>query len=164
MFWCYPLRSYSLVAYSIVYDCWLALVGDKFGRPCQEAPVIMAEHLRTGFHPIRAEGGDVAVPDHVRRTARFILPAIAWPGPFHRFFFDFMDGNAPDLPLLKSFLRVDLRPGKVEFRCFGSTGCGEHEANPFPKARVEGNRTASGDCSLGILPPTDLNPSREEQV
>ena len=33
-------------------------------------------------------------------------------------------------PLFKSFLRVDVTPERVRIRCFGASGCREHEIAP----------------------------------
>lgn len=161
-FRCYPLRGDSLAAYSILYDRRFGLGRGKFVVPRQEAPVIMAEHLRAGLRPTRAEDRDVAVSERARRAARVILPATAWAGPFYRFFSEFMDWDAPDPPLFKSFLRVDVRPGEVELRCYAATGCAEHEGDPPLEDRVRGTRTASGDWFWEVLPLTDPDPTREE--
>ena len=47
---------------------------------------------------------------------------------YHRLFSESSDSDLP--PFFKSFLRIDVSPGELRIRCFGASGCREHELEP----------------------------------
>jgi hypothetical protein len=141
-FRCYPLRGDSLSIYSKLYDRKLGLGRGRLYVPPDQAAAIMAERL--GIEPSRASARRVDVSDAARRAAEKVLPRRSRAhGPLHLPFSEFFDWNDP--PLFKSFLRVDASPGRVRFRCFAATGCGEHEENPPVEDAFEAERTGDGE-------------------
>lgn len=150
-FRCYPRRGDSLAAYSILYDRKFGLGKGKFRIPYEEAPAVMAAHLKGDVDPAREKDRGVEVSRQARFASRFVLPFSGSGGPFHKNFSEFLDWNDPDPPLFKSFLRVDVRPGEIEIRCFGATGCVEHESDPPLEDWVKGTREGEGRWSWEVL-------------
>lgn len=150
-FRCYPRRGDSLAAYSILYDRKFGFGKGKFRIPYEEAPAVMAAHLQGDVDPAREKDRGVEISRQSRFASRFVLPFSGQGGPFHKNFSEFLDWNDPDPPLFKSFLRVDIRPGEIEFRCFGATGCVEHEHDPPLEDWVKGTRESEGRWSWEVL-------------
>ena len=150
-FRCYPRRGDSLAAYSILLDRKLPL---DVAIPYDIAPAVMSLRLEGVVDPTRVEDRDKHVPPDVWRKAKIVFPFSdsGIMGPFNKNFSEFLDWNDPDPPLFKSFLRVDTRPGEVEIRCFGATGCEEHADDPPLEDRIKGTRAPTepgpGRCSL----------------
>jgi hypothetical protein len=150
-FRCYPRRGDSLAAYSVLYDRKFAGGRGFFRIPYDEAPKIMSQRLK-GIDPSREADRDVEISKHSLRAMRWVFPLPGHgKGPFHDNFSEFLDWNDPDPPLFKSFLRVDVRPGEIEIRCFGATGCEEHADNPPLEDWLKGTRTGDGDWTWEVL-------------
>jgi hypothetical protein len=147
-FRCYPRRGDSLAAYSKLYARrfrWLG--GSRYVIPPEQAPQIMSRLLAEELErqqQARSDGEGAAPPAPTRpedqaeqiseeawaaarRVTRFPGQASV---PLHRYFSELLDWDKPPPPLFKSFLRVDVRPGEVEIRCFAATGCAEHANDP----------------------------------
>lgn len=150
-FRCYPLRGDSLATYSILFDRRFGLGKGAFVVPRAEAPALMAEHLHGDVQPSRDEDRTATVSPRARLAARFVLPQPK--GVFHRLFSEFLDWDGPDPPMFKSFLRLDAQPGELRIRCFGVTGCAEHELQPTLEDHVVGTRTGEGRWLWREVPP-----------
>ena len=50
---------------------------------------------------------------------------------------------------------MDVRTGEIEIRCYGATGCAEHERNPALEDRVRGTREGAGRWSWRTPPPEE---------
>ncbi len=150
-FRCYPRRGDSLAAYSILYDKKFGLGKGLFRIPYEEAPKIMSLRLQ-GIDPARDDDKAQEISKEALRAAKLVFPLPGHgKGPFHDNFSEFLDWNDPDPPLFKSFLRVDVRPGELEIRCFGATGCVEHELNPPLEDRIKGTRADDGRWAWEVL-------------
>ncbi|GLY87332.1 metallophosphoesterase family protein [Actinoallomurus iriomotensis] len=132
-FRCYPLRGDCLAFYGRMYGRrlrmrWLfeltseqaaAVIAQRLGIPPKRetnAPVtwrtrLVATLLGVPGRPHRHRGFRLPVR---RAYQRFLSPASASYGP----------------PLFKSFLRIDVTPERLRIRCFGASGCREHEVAP----------------------------------
>ncbi|WP_152188260.1 metallophosphoesterase family protein [Georgenia satyanarayanai] len=141
-FRCYPRRGDSLATYSVLFDRRFGRGKGLFVVPREEAPALMSEHLGGTVQPTVEEDRAARVSLRARIAARFVLPQPR--GLFHRLFSEYLDWDLPDPPLFKSFLRVDVRPGEIEIRCFGVTGCAEHESNPTLEDHIVGTRAGEG--------------------
>jgi len=140
-FRCYPRRGDSLAAYSRLYDDRFGFGRGLFRIPYQEAPAIVSLRLENVVDPTRAADKHVNVSRRAWRASKIIFPLPgSAKGPFHRNFSELLDWNDPPPPLFKSFLRVDLRPGEIEIRCFAATGCQEHQEDPPLEDWIKGTR------------------------
>jgi hypothetical protein len=135
----YPLRGDSLVFYSHLYGQrlrWLGLRG-FFDLSYEQAAAAISRRL--DIAPSRPEAQGVTPG----LRARFIASLLGVPGTtggstkwlrfpvrkgYHRLFSETSDSDLP--PFFKSFLRIDVSPGEVRIRCFGASGCREHELEP----------------------------------
>jgi hypothetical protein len=132
-FRCYPLRGDCLAFYGRLYGRrlrmrWLfELTGDQ-------AAAVIAERL--GIRPGRETNAPVTwrtrlvatllgVPGRPQRHRRFHLPVRK---AYQRLLSPASASYGP--PLFKSFLRVDVTPERLVIRCFGASGCREHEVAP----------------------------------
>ncbi|HEU4449513.1 MAG TPA: hypothetical protein VFR63_05990 [Gaiellaceae bacterium] len=151
-FRCYPRRGDSLAAYSVLYDRKFGFGKGLFAIPFQEAPKIMSLRLE-GIDPRRAKDRAVDVSQAALRASKFVFPfsGAGIAGPLYRNFSEFLDWNDPDPPLFKSFLKVDVRPGELELRCFAATGCAEHADNPPLEDRIRGTREGDGRWKWDVL-------------
>lgn len=149
-FRCYPRRGDSLAAYSILLDRKIPL---NVAIPYEVAPAVMSLRLEGVVDPSRIEDRDVQIPKEVWRAAKIVFPFsdAGIMGPFNKNFSEFLDWNDPDPPLFKSFLRVDTRPGEVEFRCFAATGCEEHADDPPLEDWIKGTRGDNGQWTWEVL-------------
>jgi hypothetical protein len=133
-FRCYPLRGDSLSFYSRLYGRALRLRRLLELSPEQAAAVVAR---RLDLEPTRAGQGGVHVSVRVRAVAwllgvprghrrrRLRLPVHK---AIQRFRSEVADWDTP--PFFKSFLRVDVAPGRLRIRCYAATGCLEHELRP----------------------------------
>jgi Calcineurin-like phosphoesterase len=143
-FRCYPRRGDSLAAYSLLYASRFHLP-KRWVVPYEQAPALVREHLEGGPAPTRPQDKDVEVTPQARRAARWMWPAPGKvSGGFHSYFSEFLDWDEPQPPLFKSFMRIDVLEGKVEMKCFGATGCVEHQDNPPLEDWITGTRGADG--------------------
>jgi hypothetical protein len=159
-FRCYPLRGDSLSRYSRLYGRWLRLprffeltpreataavqhrLGIEPGRgydapapsaaaPTAAAPSGRAPYGRAPSAPApsaraRFVAALLGVPRGGRARSRFVrLPVRKLP---QRFRSELADWDTP--PFFKNFLRVDVTEDELRIRCFGVTGCGDHETSP----------------------------------
>ncbi|WP_026314130.1 metallophosphoesterase family protein [Actinomadura flavalba] len=136
-FRCYPLRGDSLSRYSKLYGAWTRLP-KLFELTPQEATA--AARHRLGIRPARGYG-DAPTPPSARakfvaallgvprgnrkRTGLLRLPVRRVPRWFRS---ELADWDRP--PFFKSVLRLDVSDGELRIRCFGVSGCGEHEDAP----------------------------------
>ncbi|MFC0039980.1 metallophosphoesterase [Actinomadura rayongensis] len=134
-FRCYPLRGDSLSRYSKLYGQWTRMPG-LFELSPREATAAVRHRL--GIRPgrgyddvppsLRARFVAVAlgVPRGGRRRSRFLrLPVRKVPQWFRS---ELADWDSP--PFFKSVLRLDVTAGELRIRCFGVTGCADHERRP----------------------------------
>lgn len=150
-FRCYPRRGDSLAAYSVLYDRKFAAGRGLFRIPYEEAPRIMSLRMK-GIDPSRSADRDVEISKHSLRAMKWVYPLPGHgKGPLHDNFSEFLDWNDPDPPLFKSFLRIDVRPGEIEIRCFGATGCEEHADNPPLEDWLKGTRKGEGRWDWEVL-------------
>jgi len=149
-FRCYPRRGDSLAAYSVLLDRKIPL---DVAIPYELAPAVMSLRLDNVVDPARVEDRGKQVPPDVWRKAKLVFPFsdAGIMGPFNKNFSEFLDWNDPDPPLFKSFLRVDTRPGEVEIRCFGATGCEEHADDPPLEDHIKGTRGGDGTWTWEVL-------------
>ena len=149
-FRCYPLRGDSLAAYSILLNRWIP--GYDVVVPPEVAPALMSLRLKN-LDPTRAEDQDEKVPKDAWRKASIVFPISHAKilGPLNTYFSEILDWNKPPPPLFKSFLRVDTRPGEVELRCFGATGCKEHADDPPLEDWIKGTRGGDGVWTWEVL-------------
>jgi hypothetical protein len=144
-FRCYPLRGDSLSRFSQLWSRKLVgkILGARFIEP-DVAAAIVAERLR--LEPTRPAGKGVEVSEAARRAADalFRLPARKR-GALHVPFSEYLDWNQP--PLFKSFLRLDAKEAELRIRCFGATGCGEHEESPPIEDELTAVRAPTGTWS-----------------
>jgi hypothetical protein len=132
-FRCYPLRGDCLAFYGRLYGRrlrmrWLfELTGD-------EAAAVIASRL--GVAPQRGTSTKVTlrtrlvaallgVPSRPHRRSWLRLPVRR---VYQRFLSPASASYVP--PLFKSFLRFDVTADQVRIRCFGASGCREHEVAP----------------------------------
>ena len=150
-FRCYPRRGDSLAAYSVLYDRKFGRSKGLFRIPYEEAPKIMSMRLE-GVDPSRAADRGVDISPQAKRAAKFVFPFTGmFTGPFHRNVSEFLDWNDPDPPLFKSFLKIDVRPGELEIRCFAATGCAEHANDPPLEDWIKGTRESEGRWRWEVL-------------
>jgi hypothetical protein len=149
-FRCYPRRGDSLAAYSILLDRKIPL---DVAIPYDVAPAVMSLRLDKVVDPTRVQDRGKRVPADVWRKAKIVFPfsEAGVMGPFNKNFSEFLDWNDPDPPLFKSFLRVDTRPGEVEIRCYGATGCEEHADNPPLEDHIKGTRESDGRWTWEVI-------------
>ena len=149
-FRCYPRRGDSLAAYSILLNRWIP--GYDVVVPPEVAPALMSLRLKN-LDPTRAEDQDEKVPKDAWRKASIVFPISHAKilGPLNTYFSEILDWNKPPPPLFKSFLRVDTRPGEVELRCFGATGCEEHADDPPLEDWIKGTRGGDGVWTWEVL-------------
>jgi hypothetical protein len=132
-FKCYPLRGDSLAFYSRLYGRRLHLRW-FFDLTPEQAAAVIAKRL--GIEPTRAENKGVRPSLRARLVASLLGVPGAGPGWFrlpvhrayHRLFSSASDSDFP--PFFKNFLRLDVSPGELRIRCYGATGCHEHELDP----------------------------------
>ncbi|GAA2727260.1 metallophosphoesterase [Actinocorallia aurantiaca] len=138
-FTCYPLRGDSLVYYSQVYARRLRRFGLRrfFDLSYPQAAAAVGERL--GLEPSRPEGRQVK-PGLKAKTIAFLLgvPRGGGKAPrkfrlpvgqaYRKLFSETSDSDTP--PFFKSFLRLDVTSGELRIRCFGVSGCREHELSP----------------------------------
>ncbi|WP_019631517.1 metallophosphoesterase family protein [Actinomadura atramentaria] len=135
-FRCYPLRGDSLSRYAKLYGHWTRMPG-LFDLTPREATAAIRHRL--GIRPARDYDDEdrpsrrallvaalLGVPRGRRRRPRFLrLPVRRVPQWFRS---ELADWDSP--PFFKSLLRLDVTAGELRIRCFGVSGCGDHEANP----------------------------------
>jgi hypothetical protein len=149
-FRCYPRRGDSLAAYSILLDDRLPL--DVAIDP-KLTPEAMKLLLDGKVAPNREEDQGKTVPADAlakARKVRFFSEAKIL-GPLSKNFSEFLDWNESPPPLFKSFLKVEARPGEIEIRCFGVTGCEEHADNPPLEDHIKGTRGDDGTWTWEVL-------------
>jgi hypothetical protein len=149
-FRCYPRRGDSLAAYSVLLDRKLPL---DLAVPPDVAPALMSRLLDGAVAPNRETDRDETVaPELVARAKRVLFFSDSKVlGPFSKNFSEFLDWNDPDPPLFKSFLKVETRPGEIEIRCFGVTGCEAHADNPPLEDWIKGTRGDDGTWTWEVL-------------
>ena len=126
-FRCYPRRGDSLSRFSYIYQRRFRWLFGDVGIAPDQAAALMAERL--GVTPTRPADRDVVITPEARRAFDKVFPRRErLKGPLHAYFVQFLDWNDP--PMFKSFVRVDASPNEVVIRCFGATGCREHEQRP----------------------------------
>jgi hypothetical protein len=142
-FKCYPLRGDSLAQYSRLYGRWTHLPRLFVLTPKQAAAAVAR---RLGMRPTRPDARAerptprarfvaalLGVPRRHRSRPRFLrLPVRRLP---QRFRSELADWDTP--PFFKSFLRVEVTPSLLTIRCYGVTGCGEHETDPPVEDTIE---------------------------
>jgi calcineurin-like phosphoesterase family protein len=129
-FRCYPRRGDSLAAYSRLYDRRFFRNKGYLVVPYTQAPAIMKRLLEGEVEPSRSEDAQEEITQQAWKAAKRITKFPGSGGPFHRNFSELLDWNDPPPPLFKSFLRIEVRPGELELRCYAATGCSEHSENP----------------------------------
>ncbi|HEU4464810.1 MAG TPA: hypothetical protein VFS53_07190, partial [Gemmatimonadota bacterium] len=149
-FRCYPRRGDSLAAYSILLQDRL-----RFGVAIDPelAPEAMKHLLDGEVTPNRVEDRDKSVSAEAlarARRVRFLSEAKIL-GPLSKNFSEFLDWNEAPPPLFKSFLKVEARPGEIEIRCFGVTGCEKHADDPPLEDHIKGTRGADGIWTWDVL-------------
>jgi hypothetical protein len=149
-FRCYPRRGDSLAAYSMLLDQRLPF--DVAIDP-ELTPEVMGLLLDGEVAPNRVEDRGKTVPaDALAKAKRVLFLSDAKVlGPLSKNFSEFLDWNEPPPPLFKSFLKVETRPGEIEIRCFGVTGCEEHAANPPLEDHIKGTRVGDGRWTWDVL-------------
>ena len=148
-FRCYPRRGDSLAAYSILYDRKFGFGKGLFRIPFEEAPKIMSRRLE-GIDPSRQADQAEKISKQALRAERLVFPLPGQGmGAFHDNFSEFLDWNDP--PLFKSFLKVDIRPGELEIRCYAATGCAEHSDDPPLEDWIKGTRESEGRWNWEVL-------------
>jgi hypothetical protein len=148
-FRCYPRRGDSLAAYSILYDRKFGFGKGLFQIPFEEAPKIMSRRLE-GVDPSREADQAEKISKQALRAERLVFPLPGQGmGAFHDNFSEFLDWNDP--PLFKSFLKVDVRPGELEIRCYAATGCSEHADDPPLEDWIKGTRESEGRWNWEVL-------------
>jgi len=148
-FRCYPRRGDSLAAYSILYDRKFGFGKGLFQIPFEEAPKIMSRRLE-GVDPSREADQAEKISKQALRAERLVFPLPGQGmGAFHDNFSEFLDWNDP--PLFKSFLKVDVRPGELEIRCYAATGCAEHADDPPLEDWIKGTRESEGRWNWEVL-------------
>jgi hypothetical protein len=148
-FRCYPRRGDSLAAYSILYDRKFGFGKGLFQIPFEEAPKIMSRRLE-GVDPSREADQAEKISKQALRAERLVFPLPGQGmGAFHDNFSEFLDWNDP--PLFKSFLKVDVRPGELEIRCYAATGCAEHADEPPLEDWIKGTRESEGRWNWEVL-------------
>ena len=98
--------------------------------PYSQAPAIMKRLLEGEVEPSRSEDAQEEITQQAWKAAKRITKLPGHGGPFHESFSEILDWNDPPPPLFKSFLRVEVKPGELEIRCYAATGCAEHADNP----------------------------------
>jgi hypothetical protein len=134
-FRCYPLRGDCLAFYGRLYGRRLRMRW-LFELTEDEAGAVIAARL--GITPARGTTAKVTfrtrlvasllgVPakPHGRRRPSLRLPVRR---VYQRFLSPASASYKP--PLFKSFLRLDVTPESLRIRCFGASGCREHEIAP----------------------------------
>jgi hypothetical protein len=129
-FRCYPRRGDSLAAYSRLYDRRFFRDKGYMVVPYTQAPAIMKRLLEGEVEPTRSADAQEEITKQAWKAAKRITKFPGSGGPFHESFSEILDWNDPPPPLFKSFLRIEVRPGELELRCFAATGCSEHSENP----------------------------------
>jgi hypothetical protein len=149
-FRCYPRRGDSLAAYSMLLDRRLPL--DVAIDP-ELTPEVMGALLDGEVTPQRAEDrGKSAHPDALAKARRVLFFSDAKIlGPLSKNFSEFLDWNTSPPPLFKSFLKVETRPGEIEIRCFGVTGCEKHADDPPLEDWIKGTRGDNGEWTWEVL-------------
>ncbi len=149
-FRCYPRRGDSLAAYSVLLDRKLPT---NLSIPPDVAPALMSLLLDGAVAPNRTADRDERVPPELVARAKRVLffSDSKVLGPFSKNFSEFLDWNYPDPPLFKSFLKVETRPGQIEIRCYATTGCEEHAANPPLEDWIKGTRGDDGKWNWEVL-------------
>lgn len=151
-FRCYPRRGDSLAAYSRLYDKRVGLGRGYLIVPYQQAPAIMSQLLEGRVEPTRASDVKEEITPQAWKAAKRItkFPGSAQ-GFLHQNFSELLDWNDPPPPLFKSFLRLELRRGEVEIRCFAATGCEEHQDDPPLEDWIRGREQADGTWRWEVL-------------
>ena len=127
-FRCYPLRRDSLAVFSRLFDEKLRRV--TRGRqllqltPDEAALVLMK---RLGVKPTRPVGARESPSLRRRAAAAAVLLMPAEHG-FHKWLSPYFDWDTP--PFFKNFLRLDVDAEGLKIRCYGVTGCADHEDEP----------------------------------
>jgi Calcineurin-like phosphoesterase len=149
-FRCYPRRGDSLAAYSMLLHKKIPL--DLEVDP-ELAPEVMGQLLGGTVAPKRDEDRGKAAHAAALATAKRVLffSDAKILGPLSKNFSEFLDWNVPPPPLFKSFLRVETRPGVIEIRCFGVTGCEKHAAAPPLEDHIRGSRGDNGNWNWEVL-------------
>jgi hypothetical protein len=94
---------------------------DLWVRPAAAAAIVAD---RLGLPPPAARA---APPTAVEERAADVVRWLPH-GGFSELYYPYWDWDEP--PFFKSFLRVDASSDEIRIRCFGATGCAEHEADP----------------------------------
>ena len=145
-FRCYPLRGDSLSLYSKLYSGKLLgkLRGAKPIAP-DEAAAIVAERLK--MDPTRDSAREVEPGPGAERSANALM-GLPTHGrrSLHIPFSEWLDWDQP--PLFKSFLKIEVEPGKARIRCFAATGCAQQEANPPVEDDLRWAEGSSGGWQL----------------
>lgn len=149
-FRCYPRRGDSLAAYSMILDKRLPL---PLAVDPEVAPELMLILLDEDVNPKRLEDRGKVLPPGAEATGRRVLffSDAKVLGPFSKNFSEFLDWNEIPPPLFKSFLKVETRPGEIEIRCFGVTGCEEHADSPPLEDHIKGTRGDDGNWNWEVL-------------
>ena len=103
--------------------------------------------------PTRAEDQDEKVPKDAWRKASIVFPISHAKilGPLNTSTSPRSSTGTSPRAAVESFLRVDTRPGEVELRCFGATGCKEHADDPPLEDWIKGTRGGDGVWTWEVL-------------
>jgi hypothetical protein len=150
-FRCYPRRGDSLAAYSRLYDRRFFRNKGYMVVPYTQAPAIMKRLLEGEVEPSRSEDAQEEITQQAWKAAKRITKFPGSGGPFHRNFSELLDWNDPPPPLFKSFLRVEVKPGELELRCYAATGCSEHSDNPPLEDWLRASEQSDGTWKWEVL-------------
>jgi hypothetical protein len=90
----------------------------------------MKRLLEGEVEPSRSEDAQEEITQQAWKAAKRITKFPGHGGPFHESFSEILDWNDPPPPLFKSFLRIEVKPGELDLRCYAATGCAEHVKEP----------------------------------
>ena len=150
-FRCYPRRGDSLAAYSRLYDRRFFRNKGYMVVPYTQAPAIMRRLLEGEVEPTRSADAQEEITQQAWKAAKRITKFPGSGGPFHQSFSEILDWNDPPPPLFKSFLRIEVKRGELEIRCYAATGCSEHEENPPIEDRIRATEQPDGTWKWEVL-------------
>ena len=150
-FRCYPRRGDSLAAYSRLYDRRFFRDKGYMVVPYRQAPAIMKRLLEGEVEPSRSQDVQEEITQQAWKAAKRITKFPGSGGAFHQSFSEILDWNDPPPPLFKSFLRVEVKPGELEIRCYAATGCAEHQDDPPLEDWLRASEQQDGTWKWEIL-------------
>ncbi len=116
----------------------------------------MSQLLEGRIEPTRSEDVEQEITQQAWKAAKRITrfpgsTGSGGGGMLHRNFSELLDWNDPPPPLFKSFLRIEVRPGELELRCFAATGCAEHADDPPLEDWIRGREQPDGTWAWEVL-------------